>query len=69
MNRKEFIRKQSWHILRYNPGIRVEGLRKITITLSWDSRSPGRDLNPEPSEYEAPLDYDVRSVILENPLS
>jgi hypothetical protein len=40
-------------ILRYYPSIRLEGLRKITKSLSQDSRSPGRDLNPGPLEYEA----------------
>jgi hypothetical protein len=34
-------------ILRYYPGIRLEGLRETTKTLSQDSRYPGRDLNPE----------------------
>jgi hypothetical protein len=29
------------------------GLRRITKNLSQDSRSPGRDLNPGPPEYEA----------------
>jgi hypothetical protein len=38
-------------ILRHNPDIRLEGLRKITKSLSQDSRSPGRNLNPEPPEY------------------
>jgi hypothetical protein len=40
-------------ILRYYPGIVVESLRKITKNLSQDSRSPGRDLNPGPPEYES----------------
>jgi hypothetical protein len=30
------------------PGICLEGLRKTKKTLSQDSRSPGRDLNPPP---------------------
>jgi hypothetical protein len=34
-------------------GICLEGLRKTTKNLSQDSRSPGRDLNPGPPEYEA----------------
>jgi hypothetical protein len=37
----------------YYPGIRLEGLEKTAKDLSQDSRSPRRDLNPEPSEYEA----------------
>jgi hypothetical protein len=39
-------------ILRYYPGIRLEGLRKTTKKLSQDSQSPGRDLNLEPPEYK-----------------
>jgi hypothetical protein len=34
-------------------GISLEQLRKTTKHLSQDSQSLGRDLNPEPSEYEA----------------
>jgi hypothetical protein len=37
----------------HNPGISMEGLRKTTRNLSQKSRSPGRDLNPEPPVYEA----------------
>jgi hypothetical protein len=43
----------AWPNLRYYPGICPEGLRKNTKTLSQDSRSPGRNLNPGPSESEA----------------
>jgi hypothetical protein len=39
-------------VLRYNAGIRVEGLRKTVKNLSQASRSPGRDLNPGPPEYK-----------------
>jgi hypothetical protein len=39
-------------ILRNYPGIRLEGLRQITITCQ-DCRSLGRDLNPGPPKYEA----------------
>jgi hypothetical protein len=35
------------------PGNRVEGTTKTTKNLSQDSRSPARDLNPGPPEYEA----------------
>jgi hypothetical protein len=35
------------------PGFRLEVLRKTTKTLSEDSQSPGKDLNPRPPEYEA----------------
>jgi hypothetical protein len=38
---------------RYYPGTCFVGLRKITNNLSQDSRSPGRDLNPGPTKYEA----------------
>jgi hypothetical protein len=40
-------------ILRYYPGICLEGLSKTTIFLSQDSRSPERDLNLEPRKSEA----------------
>jgi hypothetical protein len=53
MNWKRRGRKRSWPNLRYCHGIYLEGLRKTTKNLSWDSRSPGRDLNPGPLEYEA----------------
>jgi hypothetical protein len=33
-------------ILRYYPGICLEGLRETTENLSQDSRSSGRDLKP-----------------------
>jgi hypothetical protein len=39
--------------LRYYPGICLMGLRKTMKTLSYDSLSSGRDLNPTPPEYEA----------------
>jgi hypothetical protein len=38
-------------ILRYSPGIRLEGLRKTTKPLRIGGRR-GRDLNPVPPEYE-----------------
>jgi hypothetical protein len=38
-------------ILRYCSGIRLERLRKTTKNRH-NSRSPGRDLNPGPPEYE-----------------
>jgi hypothetical protein len=40
-------------ILRYYPGISLQGLKKTTNYLDQDSRSPGPGLNPKPSEYEA----------------
>jgi hypothetical protein len=33
-------------VLRYSPGIYLEGLRKTTKNLSQYSRCPGRDLKP-----------------------
>jgi hypothetical protein len=39
-------------ILRYYPGILLNGLRKTTKNLSPDSLSRGRDLYPRPHEYE-----------------
>jgi hypothetical protein len=40
-------------ILRYYPGICLEGLSKSMKNLCQDSWSPGLDLNPGPPEYEA----------------
>jgi hypothetical protein len=40
-------------ILRYYPGIRLEGLRETTRNLCQDCRSPIRDLNSRTPEYEA----------------
>jgi hypothetical protein len=45
-------RKRSWPNERSYPGICLEELRKTTKILSQNSRSPGRDLNSELSEYE-----------------
>jgi hypothetical protein len=53
MNCKGFERKRAWSNLRYYPGIRLEGLRKITKNLNTDSWSSGQHLNPVPPEYEA----------------
>jgi hypothetical protein len=40
-------------ILRYYPGIHLEGLKKSKKNLNQDSRSPGgREENPGPPEYE-----------------
>jgi hypothetical protein len=39
-------------ILRYYPGICLEGLRKITKNLSQDNQCQGTDMNPGPSEHE-----------------
>jgi len=39
-------------ILRYYPGIRLEGLRKTTKTSIRIAGRRGRDLNPGPPEYE-----------------
>jgi hypothetical protein len=40
-------------ILRCCHGICLERLRKTTKTLTHDSLSPGRGLNPRPFEYES----------------
>jgi len=53
MNWKVFGRKRSWPILRYYPGIRLEGLRKTTKTSIRIAGRRGRDSNPGPPEYEA----------------
>jgi hypothetical protein len=52
MNWKAFGESVPGLIFRYYPGIRLEGLRKTTKSLSQDSRSLGQDLNPVPHEYE-----------------
>jgi hypothetical protein len=53
MNWKGFGRKQSWPNLSYYTDICLEELWKTKKKLFQDSRSPGRDLNPGPPEYEA----------------
>jgi hypothetical protein len=40
-------------ILRYHPGICLQGHRKSTKNLGQDNQSTCRDLNPGPPEYEA----------------
>jgi hypothetical protein len=56
MNWKGCGRKRSWPNERCYFGIFLEGLRKTKKNLSQDSWSPGRDLNPGPSEYEVGVD-------------
>jgi hypothetical protein len=53
MNWKVCGRKRSWHNLMYYSGICLEGLTKPTKNLSQDSRYPGRNFIPAPSEYDA----------------
>jgi hypothetical protein len=50
-------------ILRKYLGIRLEGLRK-TKKKPPISQSLGRDLNPEPCEYEAGLKRILRKVVI-----
>jgi hypothetical protein len=57
-------RKRSWPNLKYYLGIGLEGLRKTTKNLSQHSRSPGRDLNPGPPEYEGVLSTRLRNSAL-----
>jgi hypothetical protein len=54
LNGEGFGRKWSWPILRYYPGIYLEGLRRTTKkpSISIAGRRGG-DLNPGPPEYEA----------------
>jgi hypothetical protein len=40
-------------MLGYYPSIRLQVLRKTTITSSLDDLSPGRDFNLRPPEYES----------------
>jgi hypothetical protein len=42
-----------WPNLRYYPDICLEELTKTTKNLRQSIQSPGRDLNPGPTEYEA----------------
>jgi hypothetical protein len=65
---KDLKGRGSGLILRYYPGIRLEGLRKTTKNLSKDSRSPGRDLNLGPPEYEAgvSITQQRRSILVEH---
>jgi hypothetical protein len=62
MDLKGFIRKRSWPDSRHYTS-HLEGLRKTTKNLSQDSRSPDRDLNPRPPEYD---DHNVRCVVLQS---
>jgi hypothetical protein len=50
---KGFGRKRSWPILRYYPGIRLDGLRKPTKKTIRIAGSRIRFFNPRPPEYEA----------------
>jgi hypothetical protein len=43
---------EAWPNSRYYPGTCFEGLTKTTKNVSGDSRSPGRDLKPEPPKNE-----------------
>jgi hypothetical protein len=53
----EGIWKENVVACLYYPGIFLEGLRKTTKNLSQSSRSPDRDINPEPPEYEAHVNH------------
>jgi hypothetical protein len=55
--------KLSWFILRYYPGIYLEGLIITTNILSQDRWSPGRDWNPGPPEYEGVLTTRSRRLV------
>jgi hypothetical protein len=64
MNLKGFGRKRPWpNLSSYTGGICVYGLKKTMKDLSQDSRSPGRDLNSGPPEYEGVLDTRPRRSI------
>jgi hypothetical protein len=53
MNWKGFERKRSWTKFKALSRNSPRGSEKTTKNLSQDGRSPGRDLNPEPTEYES----------------
>jgi hypothetical protein len=55
INWKGFGRKRSWPVLRYYPGIRLEGPRKTSKPSIRIAGRRGRDLNPGPPEYEGVL--------------
>jgi hypothetical protein len=52
-NCKLCARKRSWSNLKCYHRIHLEELRTMTVSLSKDSQSPGRDIKPGPPEYEA----------------
>jgi hypothetical protein len=54
-NGKDVVGSGRGLIIRYYPGVCLEGLKKTTKSLSQDSRSLGRDLKPGPPEYEAQM--------------
>jgi hypothetical protein len=56
MNWKGCGRKLSWHNLRYYPGIRLEGLRKITTNLSGEPASKPR-FEPGTSRIRGSVNY------------
>jgi hypothetical protein len=53
MKWKRFGRKRSWPNTKVLLRHHLESLRKTTKTLSHVSRSPGRNLNSGPPEYDA----------------
>jgi hypothetical protein len=65
MNWEGFGRSCCDLISRYYSSIRMEGLRKAAKTLSQDSRSPGRDLNPGPPEYKARISSLIKFILNE----
>jgi hypothetical protein len=56
-------RKRSWPNIRYHPVISLEKLRKTTKRLSQNSRSPCRDSDSRPHEYES-RGSDVLSMVV-----
>jgi hypothetical protein len=52
-NWKGFGRKLSWLNLRYHPGIRLEGLRKIARNLNQDSRLLGPRMESRTSRIQS----------------
>jgi hypothetical protein len=44
--------KELWPNLRHISGIYLEGVRKTTKHLNYDSSQPSRDLNRAPHEYK-----------------
>lgn len=52
MNWNGYGTSQSWPHLKYYAGIYLVRLRRSAKSLSQDSQSPGRYLNPEVLEHE-----------------
>jgi hypothetical protein len=64
VNWREFKRKRSWPIFLYYSAICLEGLRRTVKNFSQDTRSPVRDFNPGPPEYEELVCWLFKQVVI-----